>query len=384
MSDVDPNEWTCPLNRHCCEGCLNEAAIWERFRDASQIGRCSYCQRSGARIALDDVVGAVSEAVYDSYCDPADTLPYEGGYIGQTFDTAEILERLGFEPADDLLHDITVGSPISDWAEVDWAILSEAEKLRFGWAKFKDVVKHRRRFTFWSEDDGEADPSHPDYLPVGRVLNRIAADLRTLGLLRVLAPRTSFWRVRIHATDAPAMGEADLAAPPTEKARQSNRMSPAGVPMFYGADDLETAKLETVDPTNCADKLVTGATFELTAEIVALDLTRLPPVPSAFSGLDRSTVDTIGFLHHFVRDLTLPIQRDGSEHVDYVPTQALTEFVRFHVTDHSGRPVEGILYPSSKTGRMAAVLFFDHECCLSGKRQRLAFQPASRRTESPI
>ena len=33
----------------------------------------------------------------------------------------------------------------------------------------------------------------------------------------------------------------ELGPPPVAKANQSNRMSPAGIPMFYGCDDEETA-----------------------------------------------------------------------------------------------------------------------------------------------
>ncbi len=39
----------------------------------------------------------------------------------------------------------------------------------------------------------------------------------------------------------------DFAPPPLDKALRSNRMSPAGVVMFYGSDDAKTAQLEIND-----------------------------------------------------------------------------------------------------------------------------------------
>ena len=42
--------------------------------------------------------------------------------------------------------------------------------------------------------------------------------------------------------------DSDLSSPPLQRAKQPNRMSPAGVPMFYGAEDFDTAFQETFDP----------------------------------------------------------------------------------------------------------------------------------------
>jgi hypothetical protein len=56
-----------------------------------------------------------------------------------------------------------------------------------------------------------------------------------------------------------------------------------------------------------------------------------------------------GFLHEFTDDLTKPIAKDGREHIEYVPPQVVTEYVRYRLQQHVGRPVHGILYRSKVT-----------------------------------
>ena len=62
-------------------------------------------------------------------------------------------------------------------------------------------------------------------------------------------------------------------------ARSSNRMSPAGIPMFYGADDAETAIAETYTPTPGEPATVTVAKFETARDALVVDLTVVAEFP---------------------------------------------------------------------------------------------------------
>jgi len=121
----------------------------------------------------------------------------------------------------------------------------------------------------------------------------------------------------------------DLGAPPPEAAAQS-RMSPAGIPMFYAADDAETALAETVDPPRTRVKAATIGTFETTDDCRIVDLRRLPAPPSYFddSPEARALQAPLGFLHGFRHDVSARIERDGRIHVEYVPTQVVCEYLR--------------------------------------------------------
>ena len=123
--------------------------------------------------------------------------------------------------------------------------------------------------------------------------------------------------------------------------------------MTYASEHRETALAET------ADEPGTFAVGEFVTERAALilDLTRLPKIPSAFAELpDAYEYDRrprLNFLHHVSREISKPIARDDRVHVEYVPTQVVTEYVRSAVRI-KGRPVEGIRYASSRSSTQTA------------------------------
>lgn len=153
-----------------------------------------------------------------------------------------------------------------------------------------------------------------------------------------------------------------MGPPPRNVANSSSRMSPPGIPMFYGAFDEETALLETIRKEGT--HTVTTATFETLLPLKVLDLSDLPLVPSLFDPNSRHRRTGIKFLRSFVTDVAKPIDRGGSEQTEYVPTQIVTEYFRHVFRDAKGDPISGIAHPSSrKQGRVCCVLFFENEHC---------------------
>ena len=149
----------------------------------------------------------------------------------------------------------------------------------------------------------------------------------------------------------------ELGPPPTDKASQPNRMSPAGIPMFYGSESLETAVLETASGPGT----FSVGTFETNRPIVLLDISNVPPLPSIFKMIpDSLEVDprrAIEFLAHISEEISKPITRDGRQHIEYVPTQVVTEFIR--AQELLGRTaIDGIKYESARNpGHSSYVLF---------------------------
>jgi RES domain-containing protein len=157
---------------------------------------------------------------------------------------------------------------------------------------------------------------------------------------------------------------ANSVRPPDSKARFSNRMSPAGIVMFYGAQERETALREVRDTGRADETELTVGSFKTVADLKIIDLTRLPPSPSLFDRDNRAMISGIRFLHRFVEELKQPVIKDGREHVDYVPTQVVTEYFRRAFADVERKPVQGILYPSSvHSGGTCCVLFFEADQC---------------------
>lgn len=182
------------------------------------------------------------------------------------------------------------------------------------------------------------------------------------GLLRTLPQSTKLFRGRVGPANRPYRSAENLGPPPPRKATAS-RMSPAGIPMFYGALDEHTAIAETVQGRLQKGKIINIGAFLTRAEFLVVDLTALMPIPSLFSD-KRYLRPTLRFLHSFVRDLSKSIKKDGREHIEYVPTQIVTEYFRHAHQSRGGQPVRGILYPSARArGGTSCVLFFTKEEC---------------------
>jgi hypothetical protein len=75
--------------------------------------------------------------------------------------------------------------------------------------------------------------------------------------------------------------------------------------------------------------------------------------------------------------------RRRKQHIEYVPTQVFTEYVRYHMAAPDGKPVDGIRYLSSWDRRPCVVLFLDADDWLKSRQDRpqaLAYLPGSEKT----
>ena len=147
-----------------------------------------------------------------------------------------------------------------------------------------------------------------------------------------------------------------MISPPIENAIYPNRFSPSGISMLYSAFDKETAILETVSRENKKNKYITIAELELQEDKYIIDFCKLPIVPSIFGKIKNYYL--IYFIHDLVRDFTKDIAKDGKEHIEYVPTQVVTEFFRFSFNRNRKNKIDGIIYPSSKNKKNRTSVFF--------------------------
>lgn len=367
--------WSPGADTFVCATCPGDAALAEVVNANLVETRCSYCDREDDEpiaAPLDALTEHIAVCLNDEYTDPANELSWDsedGVYVGEVWDAHELLERVEFEPdSRHLFNDVASSLSDRQWCEIDSFALSPADRRQYGWEHFKRAVKHERRFTFWSMRDDSVDEHHPDHLPVGNMLAEIAGTVRSAGLIRLIPVGMRYWRVRVHDPGQTLSADHELSPPPCERAIQSNRMSPAGIPMFYGAEEFETSCVETIDARGDRNRRVTGVVFATTRAMSILDLARMPHVPSYFDRQKAALRHTLRFLHRFSHDVARPLDRDGTEHIEYVPTQAFTEYVRFEMAGIDGAPVDGIRYRSSKGGEACVVLFCGQDNCVANPK----------------
>jgi hypothetical protein len=212
------------------------------------------------------------------------------------------------------------------------------------------------------------DPAHG--ISASNMMQVIAHDIERISPLLVVPVGTEMWRVQIFNRGSSSTDPARYTSPPIDKANQPNRMSPGGVSMLYTAEDCETGYVETVEPDKMVGKEATGAKFVTLIPLNVLDLSSIQRPRSFFVDLDRRTRHAIEFLEAFAEDLSRPIERDDRQHIEYVPTQVFTEYVRYEMHSPGDEPFHGIKYKSSRNGHACYVLFAEQSDCLPGAPDR--------------
>jgi hypothetical protein len=346
-----------PIETFVCPNHIDDYAIKRHIVFNGRKGRCNYCKREKAKVVkFEFLMICISSGVNYLYDDAGNSMFYaseEGGYHGaNTFDSQELIrDEVGLMVDNyELQKDIENAFDDSiTWCERDPYGDREHESLYYDWSKFKDLVKHRTRYYF----------NNPG--TVYEILNDVGRKVDSLNLFKSVPVGSKLFRCRQHDTKEIIKSASQMASPPLKYAIYSNRMSPAGISMFYCAFNRETALKETIDVRDLSKSSITVAQFQNKEELFLLDLTKLPKTPSIFDEDKRKDYSSIIFLGSFISDLSKDIKRDGKEHIEYIPTQIVTEYFRYAYEEMTKIAIDGIIYPSSKNkGKSACVLFMDH------------------------
>ncbi len=360
--------------KYVCAECFTDPGIKAFVMAHASNTACSYCDRtadSAIAAPIDDVLECIVAGLRSIYGDPNDEgVPWEsleGGWQGKVHDTYDVvmdnIEMAEGNKAlfDDLLH--ALGD--RQWCQVNYGSLPPEDILKYGWEEFSRVVKTETRYVFLKARKRRRYPyDHDEIVPPDQMLSRLGAITKDLNLIRLIPRGTRLFRCRIHKVGLTLRHARELGSPPAELAVFPNRMSPAGIPMFYGAFDADTCLTETFDPTCGNGKLATIAAFRPKRRLVMLDLASIPTIPSIYDESRRDIRPAIGFLHGFSADICKPIAKDGTEHIEYVPSQIVTEYYRRIFKPHKYPRLDGIIYSSSKVpDATACVVFCGNEDC---------------------
>lgn len=367
--------------KRVCSDCFADEHIANFIRENVKGNACDYCASEGEMVAAADLCNVLEfmlpqiDLEYDcaDQALPNDPETGERMFPEDEFDSRELLEayiELGL-PNDydyELVGDIAEALPDQQWCRRDPLAASRHEAIGTSWEAFKQVIKHRRRFFFLQHEDRDLDRDlswGEAAYGIPELLERIVDFTKRFEMIRTLAKGSAFIRAQYmkegeHGFDASRMGP-----PPYAFATMPNRMSPIGVPMFYGAVEASTALAEIA---TASGRFALG-TFATTREVVIVDLSGLPDIPSLFDpNLARYRAIAM-FMYAFLDDFQKPINRQVGPHLEYLPTQVITEYFRTIVSE-DGKPIEGLAYLSTKDGKAAIVLFAEN-CDVEGGEEVL-------------
>lgn len=358
--------------KYVSPNCFDDPNLRKVLVKKGRQGTCSYSGKKGTVIPMEDVVNYIHHYVLKYFADPdqcglylANSFLDEGDEKDEncpltsfgpylvtkgcdTFDnTTELLNELNiYTEYAELNNDLIEALGDHWWIETEPFTISVRDELDMKWKHFSEDVMHRQRFTFLSKEEFNGDPGHTDN-GLFDILTELQYIISRHGLCKHLDKSIHLFRARPLSQKVGHTFD-EITCPPDSCAKQ-NRMSPAGISMFYAAFDEKTSILESSNKGDGKGWFLIGD-FVTKKELNVLDLTELP-TPITFW---LENFDEIAFLKSFHQEITRPIVRDDRIHSEYVPSQVFTEFLRYM---YKGEKLDGMIYNSSLDEAKNVVLF---------------------------
>lgn len=335
-----PKKWVC----QACIGCEPYLKLLVRQNLGS--AACSYCGNKRRKAApLAALIAAVLYGVKYSYNDEANAgCPYDRDivivYQSSRDVLGQVLESEGLEWPEELINDVANAFVNTGWVDApdgDWMGFYNHERLHWSWGAFAYAVKHQSRFHFQASKRSRSYSG--DLVRVHEMLPFLGQLVRQNRMVRKLSASTVFHRVRAGVHPHTFSG---LGPPPAEKV-PGQRMNPAGIAYLYLALDEETALAETRAKPQAQ---VTVSEWSPSRDLHVIDLSYCPRCPSVFSERKREH-DMVQFLYKFRDEISKPVAHDGSEHIEYVPTQVVSEYFAQAFKHAKNKRVDGLIYPSA-------------------------------------
>lgn len=370
--------WSSQGCKFVCAECIEDGAIKRYIIKSATHSKCSYCNACGANICveLDDLLSFIGKGINRHYEDPANEVPYdsgEGGYLIEPTDGWDLICGLGITENNELFDDLSSAFCGNHYVPKKPLSPREHERLRYSWEGFCRQIKHHARFVFCLIKPTEFNDYHEEeFSSPYQILEFAGRYVAESGWIKTIPETTTLFRAR-HDSKVFRLVMEELGTPP-EKFAGQNRMSPAGIAMFYAAEDIETAMKEIQCPDATKPHLAM-AEFRPARQLRILDLTNAPNVPGIFDECVPQIREEAIFMGRFLRDLQAEVKPD-EQHYEYVPTQVVSEYFRHVFKCSDGRSLDGIRYPSvQKADGICIVLFFN---------QRALIPPEWAKTESPL
>ena len=218
------------------------------------------------------------------------------------------------------------------------------------WDKFSNYTKTETRFFF---------------SPKAEILEEAMKIITNNNLIQKIKPidKKRIYRARAFTEGNRIVYDLRRMGPPKpeDTINISNRMSPPGVPVFYASFDKETVLSEISQKGREGCAYISEFYFLKEITIIDLTLSIGESLPSFFDidKTKREKRSDLIFIQGLSAKLSEPIDKDGREHTDYVPTQILAEYIK-------KKGIHGIIYESSRnlTGKNIALFFSQKDICI--------------------
>lgn len=367
-------------NIFVCEDHFDDSDIKSYIRTyGTNYDKCFFCDTDHFEdesfehkysIHIDTLLEGVVTCIKRSYDDPANGLAYEsseGGYIGNTYSTLELLNDIIPLNADYEVIEYIADCINQDiWTEEEFYGDKYHEELSTLWNNFSHLIKNRVRYLFnevphlLHEDNNYHKPLY--------ILNTIADFIINLNLFTSIPKKTTlfnqaivFYRARQHKYIDEIRVCKDICSPPNDKAG-ANRFSAEGISMFYGAENEKTA-LEEIINRDEPNEYITISEFYSARQLTLIDLRNNKKI-GFFNFENVDLYEPSQFLVSFVHQVSKKLNPNQNKRIEFVPSQVVTEFFKHVLPSKSGKSIDGLVYKSAQNiGFDCYVIFADFEKC---------------------
>lgn len=339
------------LSETVCLDHIVDGALANLVRGDVLYSTCSFCEREAEEseppfaVSMDVLGRHVLAAATWLYHDGYDEFFHEG-YQAQ-YDTDEVITDVTEGAIDPSVWNEVV-SHIADAITTpeSWVSSQLHEDFLFSWESFANTVKYESRFVYVGQRERPGRRNEPP-ARLSRFLDGLNGYVQE-DMFSELVPGDTLYRARmIESEDFVGKVESDpakhLGPAPAGKA-SAGRLNPEGVGLFYGATNAKLAARETALHSRYDEALVGG--FKVQRQLVILDFTKRPNLPSIFDESRRREFIFARFADDFVERLTQSVRLTGEERVEYVVTQVIGEYFRWAPI----KPLDGIAWESHLLG----------------------------------
>lgn len=370
--------------KYICGSCIDEEYLNDYVEQFGEINKCYYCNTIKKVCQLETIIEIIEEGIEFIYDDPVNGLGFiDGEYVkgsvefyDDTFDLLTDALGLGGSKAfQDIIHSL----PQNSWCKKEFYTFDSAQERIYTWDYFCDQIKYKTRYFFIKEKTDIKNTVR--YKEPYTILYELVNSFIDLGLIDVLKKNIIIYRARKSENNNKYSTPEELGPPKSEECIYSNRMSPAGIPMFYGSLSKETC----ISELGREKGLYIIGKWIIKKDLLVLNLTKyfifdrntdeyyFPKFPSIFDKYRREKIFDYIFILKFASDLSKKLDEKSRENIDYIPTQVVAEYLRkFALIEN--RHLDGICFYSSIDGGINYSLFFEQDDCLNTKQIESQYQ----------
>ncbi len=362
------------LQKFVCSECAGDNKLKKDiFAVKKKQKTCSYCSRRRNCICLESLADAVDKIYRENYlvCEDASS-PSE--IISEMLMLDNSAGSLDIDLVCFLSEKESGSSrykdeePMYSYCTVSekYPQINDGTKHKELWDDFCNQIKHRTRF-FNIKIIGWLDRIFFGLDKIKYKSNISAVRIIPKNVIFYRARKASSVHDRLKICCDPTQ---ELTSPPVHLAT-NGRMNPTGISVFYAAFELETCIAEIRLPVG--DMAISGE-FKLERPITVFDLTVFDSIDfdktinpdydfDQIFGADKNSTsssedidsleDRLAFLQKFSDEISKPIH-PNNEALEYVPTQALVEYLANHYKPN----IDAIIYASTQTNRKGRNIVF--------------------------